>query len=63
MFKFDTRKLMRMNYTRYLALPPTWLKSMGLQPGDPIQIEMDEDQRLILSPAKCEKLTSRGDAA
>lgn len=57
MFDFETRNIMRMNYTYYIALPPAWVKAMKLQPSDPIQIEMDDHQRLIMTPPKKYRFT------
>lgn len=49
MFDFGTRKIMHMNYTRYLALPKVWTDAMGLEKGGRVNIEMDSENRLIIS--------------
>ena len=54
MFDFGERKLINMNYTRYLALPKAWIDAMRLEKGDQVNIEMDNENRLVLSPVKNE---------
>lgn len=49
MFDFGKRKIMRMNYTRYLALPKAWIDAMKLEKGGRVKIEMDNEHRLIIS--------------
>ena len=52
MFDFGKRNIMTMNYTRYLALPKTWIAAMSLEKGDQVKIEMDNENRLVITPAK-----------
>lgn len=54
MFDFGKRKIVNMNYTRYLALPKAWIDAMRLEKGDRVNIEMDNENRLILSPVENE---------
>lgn len=54
MFDFGKRKIMNMNYTRYLALPKAWIGAMGLEKGGRVNIEMDNDKRLIISAVENE---------
>jgi len=49
MFDFGTRKLVSINYTRYIALPKTWVNGVGLGGGGHVKIAMDADNRLIIS--------------
>jgi len=49
-FDFGTRNIIGMNYTRYISLPKSWIDALELEKGDRIRIEMDADQRLILTP-------------
>lgn len=51
MFEFGIRNVMRMNYTRYIALPPAWVDS-ELRAGRRIRVLMDEENRLILQPVE-----------
>lgn len=53
MFEFGIRNVMRMNYTRYVALPPAWVDS-ELGAGRRIRVLMDEENRLVLQPVKDE---------
>lgn len=52
MFDFGKRNIMTMNYTRYLALPKTWIDAMRLGKGDQVKIEMDNENRLVITPSK-----------
>lgn len=52
MFDFGKRNIMTMNYTRYLALPKAWIDAMRLEKGDQVKIEMDNENRLAIAPAK-----------
>jgi antitoxin component of MazEF toxin-antitoxin module len=52
MSDFGKRNIMTMNYTRYLALPKAWIDAMGLEKGDQVKIEMDNENRLILSAVR-----------
>jgi len=52
MFDFGKRNIINMNYTRYLALPKVWVDAMRLEKGDQVKIEMDTENRLIISPVK-----------
>jgi hypothetical protein len=46
---FGKRNIMIMNYTRYLALPKTWMDAMRHEKGDQVKIEMDNENMPILS--------------
>ena len=48
-FNFGTRNLMAMGYTRYVALPSSWVKANNLRDGGQVGIVMDNDGRLIVS--------------
>lgn len=58
MFDFGKRNITNMNYTRYLALPKAWIDAMRLEKGDQVKIEMDAENRLILSAVRNEKTTT-----
>lgn len=52
MFDFEKRKITNMNYTRYLAMPKAWIDAMRLGKGDQVEIKMDNENRLVITPAK-----------
>ena len=54
MFDFGKRKVMAMNYTRYIALPKDWLRFVGLDAGDEVIIGLTEDGDLRIKPVKGE---------
>ena len=60
MFEFGIRNIMRMNYTRYVALPPAWVDSQ-VEQGGRIRILMDDEKRLVLSPVKSGKSPAGGE--
>jgi len=49
-FEFGTRRIIGINYTRYLALPKFWLKNCGLEKGDFVQVTLGDDGSLVLRP-------------
>lgn len=49
--EFGTRKIQQNKYTYMVPLPPLWIKSMGLQQGDCVRIELTEEQNLKIVPA------------
>ena len=54
MFDFGNRKIIGVNYSRYVALPKTWLNAMGLDAHSKIEMKMNDDQELVLKPVgKC----------
>lgn len=50
-FDFGERKLVNVNYTRYISLPKTWLRAMGIGDDGKVHVSMNEKQELILTPA------------
>lgn len=64
-FNFGLRKLQKIQYSHLVALPPFWIKDMGIEKGDQLKIEMLEDKTLKISPvpATCqdEKGTGRAE--
>ena len=58
MFDFGKRKIMNMNYTRYLALPKAWIDAMRLEKRDQVKIEMDNENRLVITPAKVQYVSN-----
>lgn len=51
-FSFGKKKIMAMNYTRYIALPKDWLRFVRLDAGDEVIIELTEDGSLLIKPLK-----------
>jgi len=51
-FTFGEKRIMAMNYTRYVALPKDWLRYKGLDAGDAVVIELTESGDLLIKPAK-----------
>jgi antitoxin component of MazEF toxin-antitoxin module len=49
-FCFGLRKLQKIQYSHLIALPPFWIKDMGIEKGDSLKIEMMEDKTLRISP-------------
>ena len=60
MFEFGIRRIMKMNYTRYVALPPAWVDSQ-VEQGGRIRILMDDDKRLVLLPVGSRKPPDGGE--
>ena len=54
MFSFGKKKVMAMNYTRYVALPKDWLRFVRLDAGDEVVIGLTEDGNLLIKPVKVE---------
>jgi len=52
MLDFGKPNIINMNYTRYLAPPKAWIDAMRLEKGDQVKIEMDTENRLILSAVR-----------
>lgn len=46
---FGNRRIIAMNYTRYVALPKDWLYTNNLDAGDSIKITLSEDGNLKIS--------------
>lgn len=54
MFSFGKRKIMGMNYTRYIALPKDWLRHQELDSNDEVKIELTKDGDLLIKAMKRE---------
>lgn len=39
-FNFGNRKIVKVRFTHYLAIPSIWIKNMKLSKGDSLNIEM-----------------------
>jgi len=50
--KLGCRRIGRINYTRTITLPKVWLKSIDIDVGDFVDIEVDEDGNLVLKPSR-----------
>lgn len=54
MFDFGNRKIVGVNYSRYVVLPKCWLNAMGLVAYSEIEMKMNDDQELVLKAVgKC----------
>lgn len=51
MFDYGERKIIGVNYTRYISLPKSWLNAMGVDVHSKIHVSMNDKQELILTPA------------
>lgn len=52
MFDFGKRKIVAMNYTRYIAIPKDWLRFKGIDSGDEVVIELTESGNLLIKPIR-----------
>ena len=52
MFDFGRRRIVPMNYTRYISIPKDWLRFQKIDEGDEISIRLTEDGNLLLVPVK-----------
>lgn len=53
--QFGQRKVRKMRYSHAVFLPPEWIKTMNVQKGDLLSIELDDDNALRIVPVlKCE---------
>ena len=52
---FGEKKIMGMNYTRYIAIPKDWLRDKGLDANDKIKIELTESGDLLLKAVRKEE--------
>ena len=50
-FNFKNRKIQKVKYSYLIPLPPEWVNSMGVNKGDSLKIEMQDDQSLRITPA------------
>jgi len=50
--KLIDRKIRAMNYTRMITLPKIWLNFTGLEVGDIVSMEINDDGSLVLRPKK-----------
>lgn len=53
-FTFSDKRIMAMNYSRYIALPKDWLRFKGLDAGDTVRITLTEEGDLEIKPVKGE---------
>jgi len=47
-----TRKLQFIGDSFYVALPPEWVKAMGLKKGDKLDIEYGDKPVVVITPAQ-----------
>ena len=52
MFKLATRKLQRLNFSYYIALPISWVRDLKLLKNSDVEIFMTEDKQLIIKPVE-----------
>jgi antitoxin component of MazEF toxin-antitoxin module len=50
-FNFGNRKVQKVRYSYLIPLPPEWIKSMGIEHGNSVEIEMQDDKSLRITPA------------
>ena len=48
--KFGLRKIQNTQYSFLIPLPPEWVKSVDLCKGDVVNIEMNDDESLRITP-------------
>jgi len=53
--KQNVRKIIRIQYSRLISLPPFWLDLAGLDAGDFVQIKLGKNRELIIKPKKVRK--------
>lgn len=49
-FNFGNRKIQKVRYSYHLQLPAQWVKSMKLDKGNSLNIEMQDDYSLRITP-------------
>ncbi|MBK5190961.1 MAG: AbrB/MazE/SpoVT family DNA-binding domain-containing protein [Methanosarcinales archaeon] len=54
-FSFGRRKIVGMNYTRYVSIPKDWLRFKGLDAGDDVEFILGENDNLVLKKAEVQK--------
>ena len=48
--KMNLRKIHKSDYSRLVSLPLFWLKSVGLDAGDYVEMVLGDNQELIIKP-------------
>ena len=51
MFDFGQKKVIGVNYSRYISLPKAWLNAMEMDVHSLIHVRMNDRQELVLTPA------------
>jgi antitoxin component of MazEF toxin-antitoxin module len=51
-FRFGPRRVVRMGYSRFVTLPKDWLRNAGVGEGGAVDLAMDGDGNLIITPVK-----------
>jgi len=46
----NLRKILKSDYSRLVSLPLFWLKSVGLDAGDYVEIVLGNNQELVIKP-------------
>ena len=49
MFDFGNKKIVAVNYTRYVSIPKIWLNSLNIKKGDKVHIKMNDEKELVIS--------------
>jgi antitoxin component of MazEF toxin-antitoxin module len=49
-FNFGNRKVQKVRYSYLIPLPPEWIKSMGIEHGNSVEIGMQDDKSLRITP-------------
>jgi hypothetical protein len=49
-FNFGNRRIQKVRYSYLIPLPPEWIKSMRIGHGNSVEIEMNDDKSLRITP-------------
>ena len=53
----STRRLLSISGSYYVSLPVSWVKSLGLEKGSPLRVEVASDSSIIIKPIMVERET------
>jgi antitoxin component of MazEF toxin-antitoxin module len=59
-FNFGNRKIQKVRYSFLIPLPVEWIKNMNIGKGNLLNIEMQDDYSLIITPALQARQDSEG---
>ncbi|MBU0666454.1 MAG: AbrB/MazE/SpoVT family DNA-binding domain-containing protein [Nanoarchaeota archaeon] len=57
--EMPTRRIQKTGYTYMISLPKIWLHNWNLKRFDSVDMEIDNERRLILKPSKCLTLNKK----
>jgi antitoxin component of MazEF toxin-antitoxin module len=52
MFKLDERSLINIKGSLLMTLPKIWIKNNDLHKGDRVNVDLDRDGRLVITPIR-----------